>query len=93
MNGRRGFAIEITSLARARMTPDQRAEVHAWANDRGVRVYIWYRGRERRYEAVLSKRENIVSRQSFDGPFDAFRKAAAEWDAPAVISMFSGPAA
>lgn len=88
---RYGFAIEITSLARARMTSEEKLEVHDWCREHAVRLYLWRR--DRAWEASLTQRERVVARQSTTSPIDAFRAAAAAWDGPAIVSFLTGPAA
>lgn len=89
---RRGFTVEVTSLARARMTPEQRTELYAWSKDRpGVRIFVWRR--DRLWETVLTGHDRIEQGRSAESPFASFLAAVSKWDGPALVSVLSDPGA
>lgn len=86
--------VEITSWARAQMTRDEEAEVHATCKARGLQVSIMYSTRDRGFSAIV-----VGDGRIDDGiavkPMAAFRKAMAMHDAPAepdveIVSLLDG---
>lgn len=83
--------VEITSLARARMTSAEKAEVHETCHARGLRVNIMFSTRDRAYSALLtagSRSYHALDKE----PMGAWHKVLAQRDTP-ILSMFDGPAA
>lgn len=83
--------VEITSLARARMTAADKAEVNETCFSRGFRLNLMWSQRERAYMATLAVGGRVYEGVAAD-PMGAWRKALALRDSP-LITMFDGPAA
>lgn len=68
--------VELTSMARNRMTPDEKAEVYATARDRGLRVALMYSVKKRAYSCVI-----VAGGEVYEGvantPTEAWRRALA----------------
>lgn len=78
--------IEITSLARQKMTPDEKAEVEQTCRSRGLRLNIMWSSRDRAYSALV-----VAGGRSYEAlastPVEAFRRALAQRDGPRIASL------
>ena len=84
------MSLTTTSLVRARLNPEERAEIVRWLWDhQGVRAVIAY-DRPKVYRAALSGVAlRVVNTTAVGRPIDAFRAAANQWDAPEIVSVLS----
>lgn len=80
--------VDITSMARAKMTPAERVEIHNTCRARGLYLSLWFNVRERGYEAVIT-----AGGRTYEGlaatPMEAWRKALALRDGPTIVSVLS----
>ena len=84
------MSLNATSLARARISPEERAEIVRWLWEHpGVRANLSY-DRPKVYRAALSGvAMRVVNVTAVGRPVDAFRAAASQWDAPEIVSVLS----
>lgn len=84
--------IEITTMARQRMTSEEKATVERTCRDRGFLLSLMFSARERAYVAKLT-----AGGHTYEGianqPFEAWRRALGERDAPRIVSLLGGDAA
>lgn len=81
--------VDITSMSRARMTPDEKAEVYTTCRHRGFLLSLSYSPFERAHVCLLTTGGTTYKAQA-PTPMEAWRKALAQRDAPRITSLLDG---